>query len=99
MEILDTSKENIECDKVSYPSLKDAQKAIIPKSKKAGHSFRAYKCKHCGYFHLTSARQKRMVHHENHRKTNPIQTVEVPTGKKTKAGNPKTKKITVKIKY
>ena len=99
MEILDTSKENIECDKIAYPTLKDAQKSIRHNSKANGHSFTAYKCNECGNFHLASARQKRMPKHQNQKKSRPFQEIEMPTGKKTKAGNPQTKKIIVKIKY
>ncbi len=46
------------CDKVSYDSYQDAQKASRKISIREKQGFRTYKCNECGKYHLTSIKTK-----------------------------------------
>lgn len=98
MTYIDPLKDNIECDKITYPNLKDAMKAVKPVSKKNKQSFYPYKCSDCGLYHLATAGKRKYKRHKPVKNHVEEMTVHIETGKRTKAGNQQVKEIQVKVK-
>lgn len=44
----------MQCDKITYVTHQQAQKACVGVAKRDHFSMKVYKCKECGLFHLTS---------------------------------------------
>jgi len=76
-------QEDILCDKVTYKTFKEGQKAIKPLAKKHNTSYRVYKCPECGEFHIYTVGKKK---HKATKEKNTMKemVVNVPTGEKKK---------------
>jgi hypothetical protein len=42
------------CDKTGYENYKKAVDAVIGMNKNRRYRYKAYKCQHCGFFHITT---------------------------------------------
>lgn len=91
-------QEDILCDKVTYKTFKEGQKAIKPLAKKHNTSYRVYKCPECGEFHIYTVGKKKTPVYKEKNKVRDV-VVNLPTGEKKKNGQNKTKEYQVKVKY
>ncbi len=78
------------CDKITYASHKLAQDAALGLSNKKGKGMKAYKCRDCGSYHITTVkpRKKGMFLKEKykHDATKPIpKEIKIPSPSKKKS--------------